>query len=145
MHLYGFAVVLSDGVKCSAAELGKPLKLSQVVIVIGIDEGELSASKGDAADDFGAGFAVFVETSTRRKESAAGVEIGAFIVEEYAPPSAEAALPLLAYKERSVRVYYPNRKEAVIATNFRIFYCQFSIFHLFSSPTRSAYSIFNSQ
>ncbi len=97
MHLDGFAVLFSDGVKGSAAKLGEPLEFGQLVIVLGIDQCKLSASNGNSADGFGACF-----------EGTAGVEIGALIVEKYAPPSADAALPLLTYKERPVRVYHPD-------------------------------------
>ncbi len=50
MHHQLFTVAASGGVKGVAALAGGPSKFDQPVIIGGINEGELSAGKGDPAD-----------------------------------------------------------------------------------------------
>ena len=106
VHLDHFSAISSGGVHCCAAELGVPVKLSQPVIVLGIDKGEFSLGKGYSAGRFGAGF-----------EGAARIEIGAGLFELDYPPSADVAGSLFTAEHRTVRAHHPDRKKAVIATD----------------------------
>ncbi len=107
VHLNIFSITFSDGIKFGfGRSVGEPLKFGQPVIVLGIDESELSAGKGNSSGRFGACF-----------EGTAWVEIGAGLFELYYPPSADVAGPLLTAEHRTVGAHHPDRKKAVIATD----------------------------
>ena len=117
VHLNMFSLALSDGIKfVFAGSVGKPLKFGQFVIVGAINKCEFPAGKRYPADGFGAGFAVFVETSTRCKEIPAGVEIPAGLFEADYPPPADKVGLLFAAEHRPVGTHHPDRKKAVITT-----------------------------
>ena len=126
MHLDGFAVLFSDGVKGLSAELGEPLKLGQVVIIRRINDGKPAASDGNATGDRQTEFDV-----------CSRIEIRAGVGEKKSPPSVLKTTSVSAGKNGTASADYPGRKNAVVATPF-IFNFQMSIFYLFSSPTRSA-------
>ena len=118
MHLNIFSITYSGGIKFGfGRSVGVPVKLRQPVIVLGIDESELSAGKGDPTGRFGGCF-----------ESTAGVEIGAGLFETDYPPSADALGFLFAAEHRTAGAHHPDRKKAVIATDMiRIAYVVMSI------------------
>ena len=122
MHLKGLASRASGRIKCSKAGYGLPCKLGQPVIIIGIDNSELSAGKGYPP---GAGKTEFAIR--------AGIEMPAGSVEPDYPPPANVACLLFTAEHRAVCTHHPDRKKTIVATNMiriayvvmRIAYCRF--------------------
>ena len=113
MHLDGFAVLLSDGVKGSAAELGEPLEFGQVVIILGVDQCKLSASNRDATGDRQTEFDI-----------CSRIEIRAGIGEKKRSPSVLKTTSVSAGKNGTASADYPGRKNAIVATRRdRMSYC----------------------
>ena len=126
MHLDGFSVLFSDGVKGSAAKLGEPLKFGQQIIIRRVDDDKLSASNGNATGDRQTEFDI-----------CSRIEIRAGIGEKKRSPSVLKTTSVSAGKNGTASADYPGRKNAVVTT-LGIFYFQISIFYLFSSPPTAA-------
>jgi hypothetical protein len=132
MHVDGFSAVISCGIKIVTVAPGVPLKFYQPVIIDGVNDSEFALSKWYPASGIGGGFAVFVGTSTRRKEGTARVEIGAFIVKGDDPPSALEVCFLAASEDRTALADYIGRKKTVVATirNCRLYIADCRFFPL---------------
>ena len=106
MHRNGCSIAAPGGVKCIAAGgAGGPSKFDQSVIIVGVNEGELSAGNRDPAGVRKTEFVIF-----------ARIEIGAARVEVETAVGADIASSLVAYQNRPANTDYPDGEMAVVAT-----------------------------